>query len=69
MLKFNIPALYRNLNQTKVYLFVGKYDKVLNENGMKRLSVLLPREQYFLLPAGHSGLVDKAAIIIEKLIN
>jgi hypothetical protein len=42
---------------------------VLNEKGMKKLSVLLPKEQYFLLPAGHSGLVDKAAVIIRDLIK
>ena len=69
MLKFNIPALYKKLTRVKVYLFVGKYDKVLNEKGMKKLSVLLPKEQYFLLPAGHSGLVDKAAVIIRDLIK
>ncbi len=69
MLKFNIPALYKNLDHVKVYLFVGKYDKVLNEKGMKKLSVLVPPEQYFLLPSGHSGLVDKASVIIQKLIK
>jgi pimeloyl-ACP methyl ester carboxylesterase len=68
-LKFNIPKLYRNLDQVKVYLFVGKYDKVLSEKGMKKLAVLLPPEHYFLLPSGHSGLVDKAAVIIMRLIN
>lgn len=67
MLKFDIPQLYRKLNGTKIYLFIGKYDKLLKAKDVKKLSVLLPKEQYFLLSAGHSNLVDKASVIIRDL--
>ncbi|GLU50947.1 alpha/beta fold hydrolase [Dyadobacter frigoris] len=67
MLKFDIPAVYKKLDGTKVYLFIGKYDKLLKAKDVKKLSVLLPEEQYFLLAAGHGNLVEKAEVIIQEL--
>lgn len=68
MLKFDIPAVYKKLDGTKVYLFVGKYDKLLKTKDVKELSALLPEEQYFLMPAGHGNLVEKASGIIKELV-
>ncbi|MEO6684976.1 MAG: alpha/beta fold hydrolase [Dyadobacter sp.] len=68
MLKFDIPAVYKKLEGTKVYLFIGKYDKLLKVKDVKKLTVLLPEEQYFLIAAGHGNLVEKAAVIIHKLV-
>ncbi|MCF0056483.1 alpha/beta fold hydrolase [Dyadobacter sp. CY356] len=67
MLKFDIPEVYKKLNGTKVYLFIGKYDKLLKAKDVKKLSELLPEEQYFLLSAGHSNLVEKAMFLIRDL--
>ncbi|SEJ12761.1 Pimeloyl-ACP methyl ester carboxylesterase [Dyadobacter koreensis] len=69
MLKFDISAIYKKLDGTKVYLFIGKYDKLLKAKDVKKLSVLLPEEQYFLLPAGHGNLVEKAADIILQIVS
>lgn len=69
MLKFDIPAMYKKLNRTRVYLFIGKYDKLLNAKDVKKLSGLLPKDQYFLMPASHGNLVEKASIIIQKLLK
>lgn len=67
MLKFDIPAIYQKRTDTRIYLFIGKHDKLLKAKDVKKLSGLLPKEQYFLLPAGHSNLVDKASVIIRDL--
>jgi len=69
MLKFDIPAVYKKLDGTKVYLFIGKYDKLLKAKDVRKLSVLLPRNQYFLIAAGHGNLVEKATAIIPGLLK
>jgi len=69
MLKFDVPSLYQKLGVTKIYLFIGKYDKLLKAKDVKKLSVLLPKNRYFLLAAGHGNLVDKAAEIIRDLVT
>lgn len=69
MLKFDIPAVYKKLDGTKVYLFIGKYDKLLKAKDVKKLSVLLPEDRYFLLAAGHGSLVDQAKAIIHKIVE
>jgi pimeloyl-ACP methyl ester carboxylesterase len=68
MLKFDIPAVYQKLEGTKIYLFVGKYDKLLKAKDVKKLSVLLPKGQYHVLSAGHAHLVDKATGFIQEII-
>ncbi|MCF2445909.1 alpha/beta hydrolase [Dyadobacter sp. CY345] len=68
MLKFDVPMIYKKLNSTKIYLFIGKHDKLLKAKDVKKLSALLPEEQYFLLAAGHGNLVEKASGIIKDLI-
>jgi len=68
MLRFDISAVYKKLDGTKVYLFIGKHDKLLKAKDVKKLSALLAEEQYFLLAAGHGNLVEKAAGIIQKLV-
>lgn len=69
MLKFDIPAVYKKFDGTKVYLFIGKYDKLLKAKDVKKLSDLLPEDQYFLLAAGHGNLVEKAVPIIQQLVR
>jgi len=68
MLKFDVTRIYQKLNGTTVYLFIGKYDKLLKAKDVKKLSILLPKEQYFLIPAGHGNLVEKAADIIRQIV-
>lgn len=68
MLKFDITQIYKKLDATKVYLFIGKYDKLLKAKDVEKLSVILPEDQYFLIAAGHGNLVEKAADIIQKLV-
>lgn len=69
MLKFDISAVYKKLDGTKVYLFIGKHDKLLKAKDVKKLSALLPEEQYFLLAAGHGNLVEKVAAVIREQIK
>lgn len=68
MLKFHIPSLYQKLGKTEIYLFIGKYDKLLKVKDVQVLADLLPAEHYFLLAAGHSTLVEKSSLIIKNLI-
>ncbi|HEV7382657.1 MAG TPA: hypothetical protein VGN64_22835, partial [Dyadobacter sp.] len=67
-LHFDIAELHRKAlaSQVDVYLFIGKYDKLLKAENVKQLSALLPASKYLLLPSGHAQLVEKAAIQLKK---
>ncbi|WP_229252926.1 alpha/beta fold hydrolase [Dyadobacter helix] len=67
-LRFDIPALNQMAENhgVKIFLFVGKYDKLLPPSAVKRLSDLLPSQQYKIIQSGHSGLVDKIAVFIAN---
>jgi pimeloyl-ACP methyl ester carboxylesterase len=68
MLRFNIKKLYQLIasNNTDLYLFIGKYDKLLKENDVRRLSALLPRDKYRVLQSGHTQLVEKVALYCKN---
>ncbi|TDE13788.1 alpha/beta fold hydrolase [Dyadobacter psychrotolerans] len=69
-LHFDIPALYQTIEkqEIKLYLFIGKYDKLLPPSAVKELSDLLPVERYFILQSGHSLLVEKTAALLPELL-
>ncbi|MBE9466106.1 alpha/beta fold hydrolase [Dyadobacter subterraneus] len=69
MLKFDISVVYKKLVATRVYLFIGKHDKLLKAKDVEKLSEFLPDNQYFLLAAGHGNLVEKAAVKIQELMD
>jgi pimeloyl-ACP methyl ester carboxylesterase len=62
-LHFDIASLYKTAQSSHVdlYLFIGKYDKLLKAENVKVLSQLLPADKYILLQSGHAQLVEKAA--------
>jgi pimeloyl-ACP methyl ester carboxylesterase len=62
-LHFDIPALYRitRSNQVDLYLFVGRYDKLLKASDVKKLSKLIDPQKFIILKSGHSHLVDMVA--------
>lgn len=63
-LHFNIPALYKatRTHHVDIYLFIGKYDKLLKAEHVRKLAQLLPPDRYILLTSGHAQLVEKAAV-------
>jgi len=62
-LHFDIASLYKTVQSSHVdlYLFIGKYDKLLKAENVKELSQLLPADKYILLQSGHAQLVEKVA--------
>jgi pimeloyl-ACP methyl ester carboxylesterase len=69
-LHFHIPSLYQTIaaRNIKLYLFIGKYDKLLPPSAVKKLSDLLPAEQYLILQSGHAMLVEKTAALLPELL-
>ncbi len=67
-LHFNIPEVYKDLKKQgiELYLFIGKYDKLLPPASLKKLSDLLPANRYVVLQSGHSTLVEKAALLLAE---
>ncbi|WP_229254346.1 alpha/beta hydrolase [Dyadobacter sp. NIV53] len=70
-LHFEIPELYQKIkvNDIDLYLFIGKYDKLLKEKGVIRLANLLPADRYIILQNGHSQLVEKVAFYLKNILK
>jgi pimeloyl-ACP methyl ester carboxylesterase len=68
-LRFNIPQLYQTIqaHHIDLYLFIGKYDKLLKAENVTSLSRLLPADRYILLPSGHTQLVEKVGALVRVL--
>ena len=69
-LHFDISELYQKIKSDSVdlYLFIGKYDKLLKESGVKKLADILPSGRYLVLQSGHSQLVEKAAVFLKNTL-
>ena len=65
-LQFDIPKLYAKtqVDHVEVFLFIGKYDKLLPPSAVKKLSDLIPEQHYQILQSGHSALVEKVAVLL-----
>jgi pimeloyl-ACP methyl ester carboxylesterase len=70
-LKFNISELIQKLENDRIdlYLFIGKYDKLLKPKAVKSLAKLLPPERYIVLQSGHGQLVDKVSEYCAKFLR
>ncbi|KAA6440169.1 alpha/beta hydrolase [Dyadobacter flavalbus] len=70
-LKFDISALYKTAlqNNVSIFLFAGKYDKLLKPAHVKKLAEMLPQTQYVVLKSGHTQLVEQACLQICALIK
>jgi pimeloyl-ACP methyl ester carboxylesterase len=68
-LHFDIQLLYQKILTSRIdlYLFVGKYDKLLKVSAVQKLSDLLPGDKFIILQSGHSQLVEKTADHLQKL--
>jgi len=69
-LHFDIPDLYQKIksNDVDLYLFIGKYDKLLKANDVKKLAGLLPADKSVVLQSGHSQLVEKVAVFLKNML-
>ena len=69
-LHFDIPDLYQKIksNDVGLHLFIGKYDKLLKANDVKKLADLLPADKYVVLQSGHSQLVEKVAVFLKNML-
>jgi len=69
-LHFDIPDLYQKIksNGVDLYLFIGKYDKLLKADGVKKLADILPADRYLILQSGHSQLVEKVAVFLKNIL-
>jgi pimeloyl-ACP methyl ester carboxylesterase len=67
-LKFNLRKLARLIisNNIKLMLIVGRYDKVIRPDNMKRFLSYLRKYSFNILEAGHTGLLEQAAICISN---
>ena len=66
---FDIPQLYKLILQEDItlFLFTGKFDKLLPPRAVQPLSELLPPQHFIILPCGHTQIVEKtAAYILAK---
>jgi len=70
-LNFDIPELYKKIqaDQVDLYLFVGKYDKLLKVSAVKQLADILPPDRFIILQSGHSQLVEKVAVYLNQATN
>ena len=70
-LHFDIPKLYAKLRAEKIdlFLFIGKYDKLLPPAAVKKLSDLMPEKNYLILQSGHGALVEKVATFLAEKFN
>lgn len=70
-LRFDIPALVKTANgsQVTIYLFAGVYDNLLKPKALRKLTELLPKNQYIELKSGHTRLVEHAAAWICTLFK
>lgn len=70
-LHFDIPALYKKIqvHDISLYLFVGKYDKLLKVSAVKKLADLLPADKYVILQSGHSQLVEKVGVYLKLMLQ
>ncbi|MCE7042169.1 alpha/beta hydrolase [Dyadobacter sp. CY312] len=70
-LHFDIPQLYQKVrsNQVDLYLFVGKYDKLMKPSDVKKLSELIDPEKFIILKSGHTQLVDKVADYCIEILH
>ena len=67
-LRFDISELYKKIqaDHVNLYLFVGKYDKLLKVSAVKQLADLLPPDRFIILQSGHSQLVGKVGIYLKS---
>lgn len=70
-LHFDIPLLYQKIksDQVDLYLFVGKYDKLLKVSAVKKIADLLPSNRFIILQSGHSQLVEKVGVYLKNRAN
>jgi pimeloyl-ACP methyl ester carboxylesterase len=70
-LHFNIQqiCLLSQRDKVRIYLFTGKYDKLLKEADMKPLINSIPAKQYYRLQSGHSQLVEKTSHIVREILS
>ncbi|GGC03585.1 alpha/beta fold hydrolase [Dyadobacter sediminis] len=70
-LKFDIPALYQTAvqNDIRIFLFTGKYDKLLKPAHVKKLAEMLPPNRYIVLNCGHTQMVEQACLQMCALIK
>lgn len=60
-LKFDILEWYHQINKQHILLFlvVGEFDQLIKEKQVKKLSKLLPADNYIVLPTGHTHVISK----------
>ncbi|QRR02654.1 alpha/beta fold hydrolase [Dyadobacter sandarakinus] len=70
-LHFNISKLYATASQNnvKIFLFTGKYDRLMRPEKAKPLAELLPHHQHIVLKSGHTQLVQQAGSWISSLLS
>ncbi len=70
-LRFNIPQLYQAIQSHHIdlFLFIGKYDKLLKAKHVTSLSRLLPANRYILLQSGHVQIVEKVAAYCAAILK
>lgn len=61
-LTFNMRKIAKLMNQhgIRTVLIVGRYDKVIQPNNMKRLTNRLVKYRFEVLESGHSGLINQS---------
>lgn len=60
-LKFDIVKWHHKINKNgiMVFLVIGKFDQLIKADQVKKLSELLPSDNYLVLPTGHTNIIAK----------
>lgn len=67
-LKFDMPKIARLINdhQVKISMYLGRYDKIMTQRGMKRLLRHIHKYDLQVLETGHNRLIDKVAHFLKS---
>ena len=68
-LKFDMDAMARLINSNTIglYVFIGKFDKIITEKMMARLLRQVPSHQLQTLQAGHNDLIEKSIVPLRNI--
>jgi pimeloyl-ACP methyl ester carboxylesterase len=68
-LKFNVDGIAGLINKhnIRLKLFVGRFDKIITADNMKRLTSKVPGAQFEAVDAGHNNLINKVGKMIGYL--
>lgn len=63
----NSIAALINSNKIELYIFIGRFDKIITANNMDLLLKCVPNHHFQILDTGHHGLIDKSIEVLRNI--